>query len=133
MVGVGIAAHAKCRLGARRLRLRGALREEWEREGELTSSSYDAPNRDGSLVRFDDPPGHVQPQSQPLDLLPLCAAPEEPLAELLLILGRDADALVANADDQRVPHVTGGDGDLPTVRRIFDGIAHQVVHDLLEA
>src|SRR3954470_19530713 len=63
----------------------------------------------------------------------LCRQPLEPAEQAAEILRRQAGALVADADDGVAAFMAHDDADLAADRRVFDGVADEVVDRLADA
>jgi hypothetical protein len=86
---------------------------------------------DGSSMVLNDLRHNVQPHAQTGDpSLPGTSSPVEALKDFLALLSRDAQAMIAHADRDRIFGGIEVHFDHLGTGRIFDGIADQVGEDL---
>src|SRR6266404_5288452 len=82
-------------------------------------------------VRRDDLPRDVQAEADPFPFGP--RHPEELLEDALLVLGRDARALVLDLEADEAALGPGPHQDAPALRAVADGVADQVVEHEADA
>src|SRR5690242_2409250 len=89
---------------------------------------------DAAAVRLGQVLAQIQPEADALDApMLLRTDPMEPLEHLAELLLRDSDALIRDGDPDLVAVAGNPKRDGAALRRVFDRVAQEVAHDLLDA